>query len=99
MPLGCVLSDHSVTIVATLKANLWDVGVMLAQLRDYTNALSWMLAAIEAGTVRVFRQYFALENAIGSHTCSHAARMRAINAIFSGVRSSYRLVLQFPPKH
>ena len=33
-------------------AALWDVGVMLSQLRDYPNALSWMQAAIESGTWR-----------------------------------------------
>ena len=35
----------------------------------------------EAGTVRVFRQKFTLEDAIGSHACSLEANMRVTNDI------------------
>jgi hypothetical protein len=37
------------------------------------------------GTVRVFRQEFALEDGIGSHACSLEASMRVTNGIPLGV--------------
>jgi hypothetical protein len=46
------------------------------------------------GTLRVFRQKLALEDAIGSHACSIEAIMRVSNGILSGGgHSSYRLDL------
>ena len=35
----------------------------------------------QTGTVRIFRQYFALEDAIGSHSCLLEANMRVTNSI------------------
>jgi hypothetical protein len=43
--------------------------------------LKHMVAGISCGTVLVFRQDFALENAIGSHACSLEANMRVTNGI------------------
>jgi hypothetical protein len=45
------------------------------------------------GTVRVFRQKFTLEDAIGSHACSLEANMRVTNGIPLGSSLSYRLTL------
>jgi hypothetical protein len=52
--------------VQTLKAVHWK------------NQQSWMVAQ---GTVRIFEQDFALEDAIGSHACSLEANMRVTNGI------------------
>jgi hypothetical protein len=41
--------------------------------------------------VRVFRQDFALEDAIGSHACSLEANMRVTDEFLSEVHCSYRL--------
>jgi hypothetical protein len=38
-------------------------------------------SAVIGGTVRVFRQKFILEDAIGSHACSLEANMRVTNGI------------------
>jgi hypothetical protein len=45
------------------------------------------------GTVRVFRQDFALEDAIGSHACSLEASSRATNGIPLRRPLSYRFTL------
>ena len=42
--------------------------------------LNWNAVA-EWGTVRVLRQKFTLEDAIGSHACSLEANMRVTNGI------------------
>jgi hypothetical protein len=44
-------------------------------------------------TVRVFRQKFTLEDAIGSHACSLEASMRVTNGIPLGRPLSYRFTL------
>jgi hypothetical protein len=44
-------------------------------------------------TVRVFRQKFTLEDAIGSHACSLEANMRVANGIPLGSSLSYQLTL------
>jgi hypothetical protein len=41
------------------------------------------------GTVRVFRQIFTLEDAIGPHACSLEANMRVTNGIPLGRPLSY----------
>jgi hypothetical protein len=45
------------------------------------------------GPVRVFRQKFTLEDAIGSHACSLQANMRVTNGIPLGCSLSYQLTL------
>jgi hypothetical protein len=49
-------------------------------------------AVVSEGTVRVFRQDFALEDTIGSHACS-LANMLVTNGTPLGHRSFYRLTL------
>ena len=51
------------------------------------------------GLVRVFRQGFALEDAIGSHACSLDANTRVTNGIPLGRQSSYRFTLYIASKH
>jgi hypothetical protein len=47
----------------------------------------------QTGTVRVFRQKFTLEDAIGSHACSLEANMRVTSGIPLGSSLSYQLTL------
>jgi hypothetical protein len=57
-------------------------------------------AADELGTVRVFRQEFNLDDAIGSQACSFAAVTCVWRMSFiSGVHPSYRLALKIASKH
>jgi hypothetical protein len=52
-----------------------------------------ILIFLATGTVRVFRQKFTLEDAIGSHACSLQANMRVTNGISLGRPPFYRLTL------
>jgi hypothetical protein len=54
------LPVHSVNLVQTLKAT---IGQLCKTVDGWTSILV-------SGTVRVFKQDFALEDAIGSHACS-----------------------------
>jgi hypothetical protein len=48
---------------------------------DPANASAPQYELVRVGTVRVFRQKFTLEDAIGSHACSLQANMRVTNGI------------------
>jgi hypothetical protein len=48
---------------------------------------------IPKGTVRVFRQKFTLDDAIGSHACSLEANIRVTNGIPLGSSFSYQVTL------
>jgi alpha-mannosidase II len=50
-------------------------------LMDYVNTQPGFKAQMRFGTVRVFRQKFTLEVAIGSHACSLEVNMRVTNGI------------------
>jgi hypothetical protein len=68
MPLGCTISLTVVTVHAGKTLKENDAEEIADAIR----------------TVRVFRQKFALEDAIGSHTCSLEANMRVTNGIHLG---------------
>jgi hypothetical protein len=51
------------------------------------------ILSIPTGTVRVFRQKFTLEDAIGSHACSLEANIHVTNGILLGSSLSYQLTL------
>jgi hypothetical protein len=48
---------------------------------DENPRADWLHEMLTAGTMRVFRQKVALEDAIGSHACSLEANMRVTNSI------------------
>jgi ankyrin repeat protein len=72
-----------------LAAEMGHTAVVKSLLKHGAN----VLATDEDGTVRVFRQKAALEDAISTHVCSLQMSMRVTNAIPLGVHSSYWLAL------
>ena len=95
MPAGVIDPSGTPEQIRTLKTlnPTNNRSTILINLTTYQQNLAGTTINPETGTVCVFRQKIALDDAIGSHTCSLEVNMRVANGIPLGSSLSYQLTL------